>query len=130
VFVVNKADRDGAAQTVRDLRYMVSLGGDDAGRGWKRPIVRTVAARGEGIDELVAAIDDHRCWLDRSGERTRRRTRRAESEVQAVALEQLRERIGDIGGAATLPRLAAKVARGESDPYRAADELIEALGTA
>ncbi|MBN9109999.1 MAG: methylmalonyl Co-A mutase-associated GTPase MeaB [Pseudonocardia sp.] len=135
VLVVNKADRDGAAQTVRDLRYMVSLGartdaadGGDVQERWTRPIVRTVAARSEGIDELVEAIDTHRDWLDRSGEGARRRTRRAEAEIQAVALRRLQERLGDLGGAAALPALAARVGSGDLDPYAAADALIEALG--
>ena len=135
ILVVNKADRDGVAQTVRDLRYMVSLGartdaadGGEVEERWRRPIVRTVAARAEGIDELVAALDTHRDWLDRSGEGARRRTRRAEAEIQAVALRRLQERLGDLGGASALPALAARVGSGDLDPYAAADALIEALG--
>ncbi len=65
IFVVNKADRDGADQVVRDLRYMQSLGGrhSDAG-AWRPPIVKTVAARGEGVDDVIAAIEKHRSWMD------------------------------------------------------------------
>ena len=59
IFVVNKADRDGADQVVRDLRYMQSLGGRHSAAGaWRPPIVKTVAARGEGIDDVLAAIDE------------------------------------------------------------------------
>ncbi|GJF05151.1 methylmalonyl Co-A mutase-associated GTPase MeaB [Pseudonocardia sp. D17] len=132
VLVVNKADRDGAAQTVRDLRYMASLAARDGGSGeeaWTRPIVRTVAARGEGVDELLDAIDAHAEWLERSGEGARRRRRRAEAEIQAVALRTIQDRIGDLGGSEMLPRLAEQVGRGELDPYAAADRLIEALGS-
>lgn len=128
VFVVNKADRGGAAQTVRDLRYMISLGDREDVGGWKRPIVRTVAARGEGTADLIEAIEAHRSWLDASGERTRRRVRRAEAEIEAVALRRLSDRMADLGGSVTMSGLATRVAAGELDPYRAADELIEELG--
>ncbi|MFC5996610.1 methylmalonyl Co-A mutase-associated GTPase MeaB [Pseudonocardia hispaniensis] len=132
IFVVNKADRDGAAQTARDLRYMVSLGDRRNGDGdiWTPPIVRTVASRGEGVDEVVAAVDAHRAWLDRSGERDRRRLQRAESEIQAIALEQVRARLGDVRGAIGLPELAKRVAAGDIDPYRASDELLDGMAGA
>src|SRR5262249_1030235 len=61
VFVVNKADRDGADQVVRDLRYMQSLGGRHSAPGaWRPSIVKTVASRGEGIGDLRAALEKHR----------------------------------------------------------------------
>ena len=123
VFAVNKADRDGAAQTVRDLRHMISLGERTAAGGWKRPVVRTVAARGEGVDELLAALDAHRAWLDAGGERERRRLARAEAEIEAITLEAMRARIGDVHGRSGLGELAKRVVAGELDPYRAADEL-------
>ncbi|MDN5748691.1 MAG: methylmalonyl Co-A mutase-associated GTPase MeaB [Pseudonocardia sp.] len=126
VFVVNKADRDGARQTVRDLRNMMSL--DDGSEGWVRPVVRTVAARGEGVDDLVAALDAHRDHIDATGERERRRHARAESEIQAITLERLRERIGDLRGAAGWAELARCGGAGELDPYGAADELAGAVG--
>jgi LAO/AO transport system kinase len=128
VFAVNKADRDGARQTVRDLRQMLAFGEQGAEDGWRRPVVRTVAARAEGVDDLVAALDAHRDWLDRSGERARRRRARAEAEIEAIALEQHRSRIGDLGGAAGLQQLAERVLAGELDPYEAADALTARLG--
>ena len=57
IYVVNKADRDGAHQVVRELRSVLSLGADDS--AWRPPIVSTVAQTGEGIDKLVAAIGRH-----------------------------------------------------------------------
>jgi LAO/AO transport system kinase len=130
VFVVNKADRDGADQAIRDLRHMLSLGERPAEGGWTRPVVRTVAARGEGVDELVAALDAHRQWLDEVGERERRRITRAEAEIQAITLEQVRSRIGDLRGVQGLRELARRVLAGELDPYRAADELTGSVGPA
>ena len=127
VFAVNKADRDGAAQTVRDLRQMLAFGEQDDEGGWRRPVVRTVADRSQGIDDLLAALDAHREWLDRSGERARRRRARAEAEIEAIALEQHRSRIGDVRGAGGLQRLAERVLAGELDPYAAAEALTSRL---
>jgi LAO/AO transport system kinase len=128
VFVVNKADRDGAGQTVRDLRRMLSLGERPAEDAWRPPVVRAVAARREGVADVVAALDAHREWLDRTGERARRRRARAEAEIEAIALEQIRSRIGDLRGGHGLPQLAERVLAGELDPYGAADELTARLG--
>jgi LAO/AO transport system kinase len=130
VFVVNKADRDGADQAIRDLRHMLSLGERPAHGGWTRPVVRTVAARGEGVEDLVRALDAHRHWLDEVGERERRRIARAEAEIQAITLEQMRSRIGDLRGAHGLRELAGRVLAGELDPYSAADEMARSLARA
>ncbi len=126
IFVVNKADREGAQQVVRDIRSMTALenhGPDD----WRAPILKTVAQQGEGVDEVVAAIDKHRAWMEEHSELDRRRRRRACEEIQAIALTALQERFGDLGGHADLDRLAEQVVRGQTDPYSAADRLIEAL---
>lgn len=121
VFVVNKADRDGAAQTVRDLRYMMSLGSrHDA---WKPPIHKAVAARGEGIDGVAKAIEEHRAWLASSGEGVRRRRRRAEAEIEAIALEKVRVRLSSQAVAG----FADRVVSGELDPYAAADLALQTL---
>jgi LAO/AO transport system kinase len=131
VFVVNKADRDGADQAVRDLRYMLSLGErrEHDGSTWKAPIVRTIASKGEGIDDVVDALDEHREWMAKSGERDRRRQRRAEAEIEAITLEQVRARIGDVRGRGNLPELAKRVVAGELDPYTASEELMETVSS-
>ncbi len=131
LFVVNKADRDGADQTVRDLRYMLSLGErrERDGSVWKAPIVKTVASKGVGIDDLVAKIDEHWEWMNTSGQREQRRQRRAESEIEAITLEQVRERISDVRGGDALPELAKRVVAGEIDPYTAADELVDTVSS-
>ncbi|MCW2506228.1 MAG: putative GTPase [Actinomycetia bacterium] len=128
VFVVNKADRDGADATVRDLRNMLGLGGRHSEPGaWRPPIVKTVASRGEGTRDVLAAVDKHRAWMTEHGELARRRERRAAAEIEAIALAALRERIGDLRGGTALDALAARVATGTLDPYRAADELLASL---
>ncbi len=125
VYVVNKADRDGADQVARDLRYMQSLGGrhSDAG-AWRPPIVKTVAARGEGVDDIVTAIDKHRSWMQEHGELDKRRRARAATEIEAIALGEVRQRFAEVHGSAALDAAAARVVAGETDPYAAAAELI------
>ena len=125
VYVVNKADRDGADQVVRDLRSVLSLG---ASRGeWRAPIVKTVASTGQGVDDLVAALDKHREYLTDTGGLQERRRRRARDEVEAIAVTALRERFGDLRGHADLDALATAVVEREVDPYTAADRLLAAL---
>jgi LAO/AO transport system kinase len=121
VFVVNKADRDGADTVVRDLRYMLSLGDRRADDGWKVPIVKTVAAKGEGADEVVDEIERHGAWLAETGRLEGRRLKRAADEVEAIALTALRVDLRDGG---QLADLAKRVVAGELDPYAAADELV------
>jgi len=130
VFVVNKADRDGADQTVRDLRYMQSLGGRHSEPGgWRPPILKTLASRetDNGVDQVLEKIEAHREWLESSGEGRRRRSERAAREIEAIALASLRERMGDVHGSAALGSLAAAVVAGDADPYRAADDLLAQL---
>jgi LAO/AO transport system kinase len=125
VFVVNKADRDGADQLARDLRHAQSL---SARRdSWRPPIVKTVAARGDGVADVVAALDGHRAWLDAHDEVERRRRARAAAEIEAIALGTVRRRFGAVAGPAALDAAAARVVAGETDPYSAADALLAAL---
>jgi len=119
VFVVNKADRDGADQTARDLKYMISLGRRDRdGPSWRVPVVKTVAARMEGLDRVVEAIIEHQSWMAEHGELTERRLRRAGAEIEAIAVERVRTRFGPVD------QLAKRVVEGELDPFAAAELLI------
>ena len=123
LYVINKADRDGADQVRRELRSMLALAERPEG-AWRPPIVKTVASRGEGVDEVATEIDNHRAWLADSGQLAERRTRRARDEIEAIAVTALRERWGDVHGRSELDHLATAVAAGDSDPYTAADELL------
>ncbi|MEO6509774.1 MAG: methylmalonyl Co-A mutase-associated GTPase MeaB [Nocardioides sp.] len=125
VYAVNKADREGADSTRRELRTMLSMAERLEG-AWRPPVVKTVASTGEGIDDLLAEVDRHAAWLAESGELARRRTSRARSEVEAIALATMRGRWAAAGGA-DLDRLAARVAEGAADAYSAADELLGSI---
>ncbi|MFM6848192.1 MAG: methylmalonyl Co-A mutase-associated GTPase MeaB [Terrabacter sp.] len=129
VFVVNKADRDGADATVRDLRHMISLGDRTEPGLWRPPVVKTVAAQKIGIDEVMEALDKHRAHVEEDGELARRRERRAADEIETIALGTLRSRLGDLGGRDSVVALAREVLAGTTDPYAAADRLVEQLGS-
>lgn len=117
VFVVNKADRSGAADTVADLRAMLGLA-DHA--EWVPPIVETVASAGEGVAELWDAVLSHRDHLGIEGLAVRRRRRRI-ADLETALQSALRERAAAL--AATDGQLVAAVERGEVDPWTAAARL-------
>lgn len=124
VFVVNKSDRPGAQEVVRDLRTMLAMA--CPAPGWKPPIVSATATTGGGIADLVTRLDEHWAWLGESGELERRRRVRAREEISAIAVARLRARFGDLPGASGLDELAGRVAGGELDCYTAADQLLAA----
>ncbi|MEU1303990.1 methylmalonyl Co-A mutase-associated GTPase MeaB [Streptomyces shenzhenensis] len=127
VYVVNKADRDGADAAARELNHMLGLGEARGPGDWRPPIVKTVASRAEGIDEVVEALEKHRAWMEERGVLAERRLARAAREVETIAVTALRERIGDLHGDRRLSTLAERIASGELDPYSAADELVTGL---
>ncbi|HWJ81327.1 MAG TPA: methylmalonyl Co-A mutase-associated GTPase MeaB [Nocardioides sp.] len=123
VYVVNKADREGADKVRRDLRSMLALAERREG-AWKPPVLKTTASTGEGVAEVVDALEQHHAWLEETGELARRRVRRSRDEIEALALTALRRRWASVDSGDRLDRLAAAVVAGESDPYAAADELL------
>jgi LAO/AO transport system kinase len=125
LYVINKADREGADQVRRELRSMLALAERPEG-AWKPEILKTVAMTGEGVDEVVAALDRHLAHLRDSGELEARRVRRARDEIEAIAVTALRERWADVHTRTELDVLAEQVVAGTADPYSAADDLIAA----
>lgn len=123
VFAVNKADRDGADRTVRELRGMLELGHGE----WVPPIVQTTATRGDGVADLLDAIQRHRDWAADSGTRERHRRDWARLQVREIALQAVRNRFADLGEGALVDKLVAEVAARAMDPYSAADELLANL---
>jgi LAO/AO transport system kinase len=122
VFVVNKSDREGAGAAARDLEQMIRMG---SAAEWTPPVVRTSAQRSEGIDELWEAMGRHRAHLEESGQLEQKRRGRLLREVEGLAGERLRGGVRD--ALARDPELADEVAARTTDPYRAADILIERL---
>lgn len=130
VFCINKADRDGAATTRRELRSALAMGAGHGEPGaWQPPIELTVASRAEGIDALVQRLDEHRAHLEASGEGEARRVARVRREVEAIALAEV-SREFRARGSVLLDEIAQDVVHGGTDPFTAARALREATRSA
>jgi LAO/AO transport system kinase len=150
VFAVNKADRDGADATVRDLELMIALGGEVTRSGahsrghsagtldvaaqvmthgagkWVPTIARTVATKGEGVAELITKLEAHRAWLfSTEAGATRRESRLRESMAMHLREALVDAALASLGG--ELDKAAHAVARHAVDPYSAAESLVEAF---
>lgn len=124
VFVVNKADRQGAAQTAHDLESMMDL--TDTGR-WRPPVIRTVATAGDGVDLLWAAIGEHRRHLGQVGDLTVRRQARRRHELELIVEQRVRAKAEGLLDDARRVQLHDEVAAGRLDPWSAADEILRPL---
>ena len=125
LFLVNKADRDGAQALVRDLRAMVALTPREP-QDWQPPVLTAVASEGTGVAELLAALDRFRSHQHDSGAAERRRHDRARRELVGLALAAVQARLESPLGV-DLDGLAASVQAGRLDPYAAAEELLRRL---
>jgi LAO/AO transport system kinase len=124
VFVVNKADRQGARDAVRELSQMLELSEAE----WKPEIIQTIATKGEGIDELWTAIGKHRAYQEEKGLLEARRRRRIEREIREIVGERFRARVED-ECTDLLHELTDQVIDRKLDPYSAADRLITSLSS-
>jgi LAO/AO transport system kinase len=123
LYVVNKADRDGATTVRRELRTMLALAERPDG-GWRPPVLLTSAQSGEGVEEVVAQLEEHRAQASATGSLRARRLRRARTEVETIAVTALRQRWAGVTERTELDVLAERVVDGRLDPYVAADELL------
>ncbi len=141
VLCVNKADRDGVQSTINALHAMLDLG--TAAKGtlhhgilmaatapsasseerWRPPIVKTIAAEGKWLDELMAALDDHQLYLTAHPDGQQRARLRAAIELETVLREALLNRLLANVGAAQVARTIEQIAAREIDPYSAAEQL-------
>ena len=121
VFVVNKADRPGVRDTVADLKAMLAM--DDAAP-WASPVVTTVAATGEGIDELWAAVGRHREYVAESGLLEARRRTRRRGELETALTAAFRRRARSMLTADDGAGVLAKVLAGDIDPWTAAESIL------
>ncbi|SDJ35961.1 LAO/AO transport system kinase [Halovenus aranensis] len=151
IFVVNKADLDGANRTVQELREMLdysdgailqssghhgagSMEGTDGlqieaeSEGWDPEIIETIAQRGEGVDEVLDTLDSHATYLDDSGERERQARTRYAEEIRTLVREDVNdlmaEELDHRGG---MDAYLDDVVTRETDPYTVADELVGPL---
>ncbi len=124
VFVINKADRTGVAETRRDLEQMLDL---SAVVDWRPPIVPTVASRDEGTAELWDAVLAHRAQLVDTGELEKRRERRLARELEAIVIRRLEERARSLLRGTTYDELCVDVLARRTDPWSASERLLDAL---
>jgi len=125
VFIVNKADREGAARTEAELGMMLDLTPGIA-TSWRPPIVRTVAPAAKGIAEAAAALASHAAFLAESGEGGRRAERRARARLLAILDERFRRAVEKpVGPADGLAEAVSRFVARKEDPYSASDTVFE-----
>jgi len=127
IFLINKADREGADKTFNDLRQMIDMGHNKYNEGWKPPILKAEAAFDRGVKELLETIEDHRRHLMKSEDpkgfrRKRERVREELAEMLKNRLvQEVMERLLESG---RFDKAVDAVASGETDPYSACDDLL------
>ena len=123
VIVVNKSDHPLTDTMIREIRGVLSLGPQE---GWRVPIVKTEASRGEGIEELADAIEAHRSHIESEGTLAERRRRNLMNEVLALASGRLRRRLEEsIRDDPSVRDLLDEVVARRLDPSSAASRLLE-----
>ena len=123
IFVINKSDRPGAKETERDLEQMLEL---SAPSDWRPPIIKTVAATGEGVAELLGLLREHRAFVESSGLLAERRRRRSLDELREIVLRTLEQRAYSTLGGDEVGKLQQQVLDRELSPYDAAERIISA----
>ena len=126
IFVVNKADRDGADMTVEEIKSMLLL--RDPSLGWMPPVLRSVATTGEGVAEIAGTIDEHRTFLTEHELLQKRRRDHFKSQVRGIVVDSLeRELYERLGGESGLDAMIGDVTRGRRSPYEVAREVIDSM---
>ena len=121
LFVVNKADRDGADRVVQEILQMLELGEHGA---WVPPILKTIATTGAGLDELIGKLGEHRKFLD-GPEGAQRRRERTKMRIEGLVKENFLRRLESLrGDSGALEETAARVEAREEDPLSAARGLV------
>jgi LAO/AO transport system kinase len=146
VFVVNKADREGADRTVMALKMMLGIAPEEVrgishhgqlmtietpsmhrGVAWEPPIIKTVALQDNGVPELVAAIEQHRAFLIRSDLWNARERVRAANELEGIVRRRMLEKLAALIPQESLHGIVDQIVSRALDPYTAADQLLTAL---
>ncbi|MDX1747189.1 MAG: methylmalonyl Co-A mutase-associated GTPase MeaB [Halobacteriales archaeon] len=154
VFVVNKADMDGASRTVAELEEMIHMqgdptavldtghhgaddvetdeeaenGSDSSGESWTPQVVETVATTGDGIDELIETVTAHRRFLETSGELQEKARTRYADEIRALIRSDVADLVEDeLARHGGIESLATSVVDRETDPYAIADDVVSPL---
>jgi LAO/AO transport system kinase len=123
IFVVNKADRSHAERYANDLRSMIDLTSSE--KDWLPPVVATVAVKDEGIDDLLAAVDRHRAFLQEGDRMEKKRIEALRNRITMVVEDRLKEMFWQNDRTMeTLDKMIGEVTSGKKSPYQVAHELI------
>jgi LAO/AO transport system kinase len=123
IIVVNKADHPMTDTMIREIRGVLSLG---PATSWRVPIVKTEAAKGEGVAELAEKITEHREHIEAEGTLEERRARNLRNEVLELAASRMRRRLeAAVADDSSIRELLDRVVKREIDPATAAKELLE-----
>lgn len=126
LFVVNKADRDGAERVVNEIKYMLDLNPDK--EGWHPPILKTIAAQNEGVTELVDKINEHLDYLQESGEIVSRRKERISTEINYLILERFSQKVTEqLSKENYLEHQLDKILKKEENPFNVVDQVVNEL---
>jgi LAO/AO transport system kinase len=124
VIVVNKADHPMTDTMIREVRGVLALA--EPPDGWRVPILRTEAARGEGVAELREKIDEHRAHIEAAGTLAERRARNLRNEVLGIAASRMRRKLEQaVAGDPEIAGLLDQVVQRRLDPASAAGRLLE-----
>jgi LAO/AO transport system kinase len=127
IFVINKADRKGVAETRRDLEQMLELSNLDPS-AWHPPILPVIATTNEGVVEYWDAVVAHRAAIEASGELARRRRFRVGEELREIVVRRLEQRARELTTGERWDQLHLDVAERRVDPWTAADEMLKGIG--
>jgi len=124
IFVINKADRDGADRTKVEIEMMLDFNHSE----WRPPVTKVVAIENEGIDELIDNIEEHRNYMETSGGFIERRTKNLQAEIIDLTQQRLMKRLlGNEENQAEIRGLAERAVNRELDPYRISDALLKKM---
>jgi LAO/AO transport system kinase len=130
LFVVNKADREGADRTALEIEMMLRLGGqDEEASGWVPPVMKTIAGQGQGIAEVTDALLGHQAFLQTDGRGREKRRTRSQWVFWGLLQDRLTARVRErVSGGGTLDRLIDRIASRQTDPHSAVDEVLREAG--
>jgi LAO/AO transport system kinase len=127
LFVVNKADREGADRTAMEIEMMLQLG--KATEGWRPAVLKTVATEGTGMADLTRAILEHQTFVLTHGGRQEKGKARSRFVFHELLQERLTARVLEkVTRNGTLERLIEQIAQRETDPYSAVEEVLRGAG--
>ncbi len=124
VFVINKADREGAKKTFREIDMMLDFKKDWA---FRPPVSLAIAATGEGVTEVLENILRHRAFLEESGGRRERQLDRNKSEIREIVFEHIEKKIAQIAREKSMDHLLEATLLKETDPYTLAQAIIDEI---